>query len=930
MNRPQPRLILCLAVSLTFSPLARGAAIAGGLEGVSLGPEAFQARPGELINVLFEVTNTTGNDITAATDAILPEGWKVVNRPGPLRLAPSARAVFIFSVVVPSAARAATYEAAFRVFAQEAPSMSYRHGITVTVQEVQGLTVNLVEAPRTVVSGGLYAASFLVKNTGNDTVVLALSCSSLGGIPAVVDVDRVELAPGQSHVARVTARIPEDIPRGFTHRLFLEARSIGPRPLAAQGWADVEVIRSGTPFLERFTTIPATLTLRQATQHGGKTASSLQAALEAQGPVDKAGKHHVELVLVGPDTTDETTFGTQDQYLFRAYSETYDVVAGDSQFSLSPLTEQYLAARGAGLGLSLGGLSVKGFSARPRWQEPDVTETGVSLGYRFGSSLDVTLNALGKSGEDEDAKVASAQVSIRPLPWMDMDIEGAQGNGGDTKGEAVRASVSCAGPPGSARLSYLDADPDFPGYHKDKRLASLDLVSNISKPLRASLSFNREERNLRREPDIAQAPVDTRTRLGVDYLADDKTTYSLAVSGRRLEDRLPSPLTDFTEVTMRAGVRKQLPSASCNVFAETGGRRDETDGEVSPLWQVALTAYGTRDRDLSFGLHARVASKVNIDPANARTVSAGASVACSFSRETRIELSGQVDADRSDASRNKYLLEASVKKDLWQDSTLTARASRTLYTGHTDTKNETALLVEYAHEFGLPVARKAGTSTVSGIVRDASSSKPLGGVILRLDGRSAATDPEGRFSFLGLTPGTAYLGVDVSGLDPTSLPDCQNPLPLTLEAGRVILVEILITKKATLRGRIEIYKAFKGERALPTVLEGELLPRQEGAIELRPAAPLANALVELRGTGGTVRALTDAHGLFTFPELRPGTWTLAVSREAIPEDHVLEPAELTFELAPGDAREVALKVLPKKRVIRFMQEGGRVIQEEAR
>jgi hypothetical protein len=92
----------------------------------------------------------------------------------------------------------------------------------------------------------------------------------------------------------------------------------------------------------------------------------IQADLEAAGTVDKEGGHHLEIQLTGPDTQDRSIYGTQDKYLLHAYSKDYDLAAGDSQFNLSPLTEQYLSARGIGVSASYKGLSVKGFSqARP-------------------------------------------------------------------------------------------------------------------------------------------------------------------------------------------------------------------------------------------------------------------------------------------------------------------------------------------------------------------------------------------------------------------------------------------------------------------------------------------------------------------------------------------------------------------------------------
>ena len=74
--------------------------------------------------------------------------------------------------------------------------------------------------------------------------------------------------------------------------------------------------------------------------------------------------------------------------------------------------------------------------------------------------------------------------------------------------------------------------------------------------------------------------------------------------------------------------------------------------------------------------------------------------------------------------------------------------------------------------------------------------------------------------------------------------------------------------------------------------------------------------------------LTDRKGRFSFDDVRPGQWTLAVHADNLPEYHYLEKDTFEIELAPGDKKELLVRVLPRKRTIQVIEEGGTLIEEE--
>jgi hypothetical protein len=897
------------------------------IEASPLGPGHVEARPKDIIMALFEVKNTSDRAFTVTTDAHLPEGWRLITPPAPFTLARGASSVVLASLAVSQSAGPATYDAVFTFTPLEGGRMPSVQILKVTVLPVRGIDVKLMEAPGTVMAGSAYEAVFLVRNNGNSGETILLSVFSLADFPARPDFRELTLGPGRSQKVRVSVETPDGLTQPLTHRLVLRADAQGPEPSHAEAWATVEVIGTGTTVLERLNTIPATLRIRQAFQKDGDISAPIQADLEAAGTVDKEGGHHLEIQLTGPDTQDRSIYGTQDKYLLHAYSKDYDLAAGDSQFNLSPLTEQYLSARGIGVSASYKGLSVKGFSASPPRTEPDMRETGAALGCRITEWMDASIHGLIRDEEHGvESRVFSAQTRLAPAPWMDMEVEAARGEKDSRDKEALRAMISSQLRGCSTIITYVDADPDFPGYYQNKHLLALDVCAPAGEAVKANLSFCREASDAETGPYPSQAPIDTRVRTGIDWNRDRATTYSIGVAGRRLKDRLPTPLTDYTEGTLRAGILKNLERVSFNLSAEGGARRNEASNESSCLFQAACSAYLRPGGELSYGLHLRYEDGVELDPSDTRTITAGASGTYLAAGGASVQFSAQADRDCNSRSRDKYMVSGSIRKPVSRTEAITVQAARNMYSGAVAARDETTLLLEYAHDFGLPVWTRKGTCAVAGVVKDASTKAPLPGVVIRLEGMTRATGADGRFAFSSLRPGPAYLGIDVSKLEEGSLPDCRNPLPVTLEEGKEETLEILVTKKAALAGSIELYQAFRGGEQVQYGLEGEGFPPGTQPEELRAVSGIANALVELKRPDQTLRTLTDQQGRFSFTDVRPGQWTLEVARDAVPQHHVLDKNQTTLHLMPGERQDLQIRAVPKKRTVRFMQDGGTIMQ----
>jgi hypothetical protein len=204
----------------------------------------------------------------------------------------------------------------------------------------------------------------------------------------------------------------------------------------------------------------------------------------------------------------------------------------------------------------------------------------------------------------------------------------------------------------------------------------------------------------------------------------------------------------------------------------------------------------------------------------------------------------------------------------------------------------------YRLPLSVPVARRRSIGTVYGRVFDAESGAAVAGALLRIESLATVSDEGGSFRFPALKPGSYYLSLDMGRLGYEKISTQPLPMPVTVESAGETRVELGITRKASL----------------------------SGIVAIQGVGGLGHAAVELAGGGELKRTYTDATGRFSFPELRPGPWVLALPASQIPENADLDKNDVALSLSPGEKVSVHLTVIPRKRTIRLIEEG--TVREE--
>lgn len=526
----------------------------------------------------------------------------------------------------------------------------------------------------------------------------------------------------------------------------------------------------------------------------------------------------------------------------------------------------------------------------------------------------------------------SLQGKLEPLENTNIEFEWAYG-GQDRKDDDNAWRFNLNGSPkwgGYYRLEYIYAEPDFPGYYRDREYIS----GNLSFPVKEYLSLNaalrQEKNNLDLDPSRKSAALERFSQFGLNYRFRTGTMFSFDLRHRSREDRLPDPDFDYQETTFRAGVGHSFKNLAFNTSAESGTTRDNLNRQTLDVRRYEGSVYFAPTANQTYGGYVRYNSHEDHKNEDKRDINAGLTASLRLDRNTSVSLRLERHDYLGAGSGDRHAVDLALNHLFSNKSRISACGRHTVYKNSSQ-KDETSFIVEFTIPFDLPAGRKKSIGMLEGHVRDQETGQPVPNAIFRLSGATAVTDSDGKFTFPALKPGAFYLNIDGASIGLERIPAQKTPLKVDIEGGKETSIEIGITRSAGLAGRIMICEFAKEDGLQNGFIidkDARKAVREDGKEEIVEARGLADALLEFRSKQETWRVLTDRKGRFSFDDVRPGQWTLAVHADNLPEYHYLEKDTFEIELAPGEKKEMLIRVLPRKRTVRIIEEGETLIEEE--
>jgi hypothetical protein len=670
---------------------------------------------------------------------------------------------------------------------------------------------------------------------------------------------------------------------------------------------------------------------------GGKNGDrSLQAGVKGSGYLDEAGRRRLDFMLQGPDQQDKGALARRDEYWAQYRDPLVSVKAGDHSYALSQLTSWYRYGRGLGMDIHPPNRPVGAgvYYVTDRWRYQKRRDAAGYIFFSPNAWSNLRLNLMTLDHESWKNRPSSRENIL--------SMEGRFNFRDDDHLEAElgysRSDRESAGSDIAWRTRYRGklfedvhyalfgrrAGPDFAGRYEDTAHYSGTITFPFSKAIRGSLSCSRYESNLEERPERGAASRETLYQGGIKVKMPKQWSMNLDYDFYDRHDAQPFPTQVFREQGLRLGIGRSMGSWSYRGHVRRVRARDYLAGESHGGWNFDLFTTYMANKTLFLSFSGSFGDESS--PDDSRLLRRGRNLGGGIRWQPSENFCAYLNYSRYDHKDMDRPYRERVENDYYRAG-LTYRLTnnhgigfdiRRSHGNHGDSC--TSYFLKYTIPLSLPLGRKKSVGALTGKVyrSDQPGNPGVEGAVVYVDGAATRTDSSGSYFFKTLRPGDYTVQLDERTIGLDSIPVERSSTNVRVVGAETAESNIALTEAGTLSGRIII---IPGNGTTKNNHVAGLVDSSVNSGKNAEKDELGNILVEMSRSGETRRTVTSKKGGFTFDRLQPGTWRLKVYHHNLPEQHVLEEPARNVLIRPGKAEEIILRVIPRLRKIRFIDQG---------
>ena len=863
---------------------------------------AVNVLPGQIVNLAFFAENKTEDRTSVNAAMKVPEGWKLILSSQKIELKPGERQFLIFSVQIPSFQPVGKVEASLLATGSRSGEVLDSLSVYLTVGEVEKIEMHLVESPGYIKAGEQLHAEFLMRNLGNTVkkVYLETRNCEIDGKP------EIQIEPGQS--VRFFAVNPSSKELTETSKTYFTVRALVSGEVKESIFESYSVFPVREKKQDLYFRFPAEFsTTYLASNQKGSYEQAWQFELSGSGSLDPEGKHRLGFLARGPNNNNLSFLGMYDQYYVSYAHKNLELFAGEKAFAFTPLTESSRFGLGTeGKVIFNNGINFGFLFVKPRFYREIRNELATFAGVDFNDKNGMALYFISKqmAAVPDLAQLASLNSHFQPFERTSVELEISRGRFQNVWDNAVRANFSSQFSIFNLAGNYYYTGKNYPGYFSNSTFYSGNFSANLTPKL--SLGFYAKEDFINAQLDtfFVTAPYSRSFQSMLNYKPAPRAYLKLFWRQYERKDRLVSDKFHYKTNSMNTQFSHRFKRFEYNISGEYG----ETTNFLLESGQNRQNMYrGSLNMAYRFNPNHAVrlfGSWTNINrfiSGEQQNLMAGMSVVSQVAKNLRANFHVQNAYNIEDYYRNRNLMQLNIDFTPGTKHKFSLRSFYTLFRQETENP-ELTFSVNYAYRLGIPLKKVVEAGDLKGrITRE--DGEPAEGIVISFRNKTAITDRNGAFSFVGVPTGRHLLFVDKSALAIDEIPEIADHFEVEILEDKVAELHFKITKGAKLSGKFEV-------------------PEERAAALKKEKVNLQNIIIELKNEREQFRITTGENGDFSFPLVRSGEWTFRIYTNSLPNGYEVEEPVTRIYLQPGQRQNLSVQLKQKERKIIFNPENN--------
>jgi hypothetical protein len=853
--------------------------------------------PGQIVNLAFFIKNNTNSPKQIQEAISVPNGWNVISETQSVSLKPSEQKFSIITLQIPSNYPVGTYNTFIYVIDTVPGDTIAFQKSEITVNEVENISMQLVEMPGHISAGEKFKATYLIQNLGNTTKKIFIetnNCDVEGG-------SEIKIEPGESSRISIYKQTSEDIIE--IKKEYFNVRTLVSDHVIKSIYRFVLVFPSKNTKKDLFFRFPVSASINYlSTNRSNNYDQAYQYQIFGSGSLDPEGKHQLEFLARGPNNTNLSFLGQYNQYYLSYANKNLELFVGEKAFTFTPLTESSRYGIGTenkfilNNGLSFGFLYVK-----PRFYENIHSEIAAYTNFEFSKKNEIGLYYVLKRNSDINdlTYLTSLTTTLNPFERTTIELEISRGLYQGIWDNALRTNLSTSFSIFQFAGNYFYTGKNYPGYFSNSKFYSGNFSIRLTPKLSIGLYAKEDFLNAQLDTFFITAPYSKSIRSIINYNIAPRTYLKLYWREFERKDRLVHDKFHYKTKSINTQFSQKFRKINyfilgeygktTNLLLESGQNQQNTyRGSVNFAYNFnSLHAFKF------FGSWSNINSFVSGEQ---RNLTAGLSLSSQISKNLKANFHIQNAYDIDDYYRNRNLMQLHLDYKFLKKHSLSLRGFYTIFTQQVDDP-EFTLSATYTYKFGLPLKQIIKAGHIKGRITN-NNGEPVEGIILHLINKTTISDKNGEFWFKSIQPGKHLLTIDRSKLEINETTNIPTPIEIDVIEDNESFINLKITTGAKVFGK------FIFEKNKISVLND---------LSVKPK----NIIVELKNDFEQFRITTDDEGNFSFPLVRPGEWIFKMYSNSIPGGYEVAQTVYNLNLKPGEDRSLQVKLTSKKRNIIF-------------
>ena len=256
------------------------------------------ALPGQIINLAFFIKNNTSS-IKQIREAIsVPNGWNVISETQPASVNPSEQKFSIITLQIPSNYPVGTYNTfVYAIDAESKDTIAFQK-TDITVNEIENISMQLVELPEHIVAGEIFKATYLLQNLGNTAKKIFIetnNCDIEGG-------SEIKIEPGESSRITIFKQTSSEITE--VRKEYFTVRSLVSDRVIKSIYRFIIIFPTKNIKKDLFFRFPISASINYlSTNQRDYYDQAYQFQIFGSGSLDPERKHQLEFLARGPNNS---------------------------------------------------------------------------------------------------------------------------------------------------------------------------------------------------------------------------------------------------------------------------------------------------------------------------------------------------------------------------------------------------------------------------------------------------------------------------------------------------------------------------------------------------------------------------------------------------------------------------------------------------